>query len=61
MTQLLAAAGTDTAVYSGAEANYLVLNNGDGSFTITDTLGDEGSDTLIGIEQLQFSDGTSIL
>ncbi|WP_395173984.1 hypothetical protein [Roseibium alexandrii] len=58
---IVGGAGTDTAAYSGAEANYLVLNNGDGSFTITDTLGDEGSDTLIGIEQLQFSDGTSIL
>ncbi len=58
---IVGGAGTDTAVYSGAEANYLVLNNGDGSFTITDTVGDEGSDTLIGIEQLQFSDGTSIL
>ncbi|WP_306149733.1 MULTISPECIES: S-layer family protein [unclassified Roseibium] len=58
---IVGGAGTDTAIYSGAEANYLVLNNGDGSFTITDTVGDEGSDTLIGIEQLRFSDGTSIL
>jgi Ca2+-binding RTX toxin-like protein len=45
-------AGVDTAVYSGARAGY--------SITRTDTglsVSGEGTDTLINIERLQFSDG----
>jgi Ca2+-binding RTX toxin-like protein len=48
--------GTDIAVFSGAASDYTVTDNGDGSYTIVHS-GSEGSDTLRGIELLQFSDG----
>ena len=51
-------AGTDTAAYSGAMADYLIAQNDDGSLTVTDLAGSDGSDTLFGIEALSFSDGT---
>ena len=52
--------GTDTAVYLGLSGNYTIADNGDGTFTITDTLGDapDGVDTLIGMEFAQFADTT---
>ncbi|MEL6980706.1 MAG: calcium-binding protein, partial [Pseudomonadota bacterium] len=54
--------GTDAAVYAGAANDYLVVDNGDGTFTVTDqNTGDglnEGVDTLRDIENLTFSDGT---
>lgn len=59
--RIVGGAGIDTAFYAGAQADYTYFNNGDGSFTITANAGDEGSDILIGIEQLRFSDGTIIL
>ncbi|MDB2439626.1 hypothetical protein N9W89_13015, partial [Hellea sp.] len=49
---------TDHAVYSGVQANYTVTDNGDGTFTITDNVGTDGTDTLDNIEFLIFSDGT---
>jgi hypothetical protein len=51
--------GTDTAVFSGNLADYSQVDNGDGSWTITDLRGGspDGADTLTNIEQLQFSDG----
>lgn len=48
-------AGTDTAVYSGVRSNFTVTKTTSG-YTVTDTTGTEGSDTLVGVERLQFSD-----
>jgi len=51
-------AGTDTAVFSGNQADYTVDY---GAGTITDdnvSDGDDGTDSLTSIEQLQFADGT---
>ncbi len=51
--------GRDTATYAGTKAGYLVTRVGAG-YTVTDSNtsdGDEGIDTLAGIEVLQFADG----
>ena len=42
--------GDDTAVYSGAQANYTITNNGGGTYSITDNVGSEGTDTLTSME-----------
>jgi hypothetical protein len=58
---IIGGAGTDTAVFSGANASYLVSYN---SVTQTFTVADQrsgspdGTDTLSGVENFQFSDGT---
>lgn len=55
-----AGAGYDTAHFSGAFAGYSVIVSG-GSITVRDINpadGDEGTDTLQGVELLQFSDRT---
>ncbi len=55
--------GIDIAAYTGARSTYTVVKVGAG-YTVTDTNaadGDEGSDTLVGIERLQFSDQTIAL
>ncbi|WP_279595947.1 beta strand repeat-containing protein [Methylobacterium sp. J-059] len=54
--------GTDIALYLGAKADYTVTITA-GRVVITDNNpgdigGDEGTDTLVGIETLKFSDGT---
>ena len=55
--------GDDTAVFSGALADYAIVRNtgpaGTG-FTVTDLRGGspDGTDTVTGVEQLQFSDAT---
>ena len=51
--------GTDTAVFSGPKADYTITASGAG-WTVTDARNGspDGTDTLTGIEQLQFSDGT---
>ncbi|MDX6378291.1 MAG: hypothetical protein QOE98_2594, partial [Gaiellaceae bacterium] len=49
---------TDTAVFSGARAEYVVTANGDGSTTVDHQGGIDGVDTLWNIEQLQFADQT---
>ena len=50
--------GTDTAVYTGARSAYSITRSAS-TYTVTDSVGGrDGSDTLIGIEQLQFADGT---
>ncbi len=48
----------DTAVFSGARANYLIEENDDGSMLVRHTGGTllDGSDLLRNIEQIQFSD-----
>jgi len=56
-------AGMDTAQYSGLKSEYTVFK-GVGYYTVTDTNavnGDDGIDTLYGIEKLQFSDGFATL
>ena len=53
--------GDDTAVYSGAQANYTITDNGGGNYTITDNVGSEGTDTLISMEFARFSDRTVTL
>ena len=53
--------GDDTAIYSGAQANYTITDNGGGNYTITDNVGSEGTDTLISMEFARFSDRTVTL
>ena len=52
--------GDDTAVFSGAMSGYNISTSGN-SFIVNNTAplsnGDDGTDTLTGIETLQFSDG----
>ena len=48
--------GNDVAVFSGAWANYTIVSNGNGSYTVTDNVGNDGKDTLSSIETLRFSD-----
>ena len=55
--------GSDTAVFSGARANYSIVSNSGPAgttFTVTDLRAGspDGTDTLTGIETLQFSDAT---
>jgi Ca2+-binding RTX toxin-like protein len=45
--------GFDTAVFSGARSGYTILV-GDGFVTVA---GPEGTDTLFGVERLEFADG----
>lgn len=47
--------GYDTAVYHGAESDYLVTAV-DGGFEVADLVGDEGVDFLAGIERISFLD-----
>jgi hypothetical protein len=54
-------AGTDTAVFSGSSTEYNVMADGDRTI-ITDSVSDrDGTDELIGIEVLEFSDKTVTL
>ncbi len=57
------AAGSDIAVYSGMFANYTVVQNADGSWSIVDLRSGspDGTDTLWNIEALQFSDSLQTL
>jgi FG-GAP repeat/RTX calcium-binding nonapeptide repeat (4 copies) len=60
---LAGGSGDDTAVFSGARANYSIVGNSGPAgttFTVTDLRGGspDGTDTLTGIETLQFSDTT---
>jgi hypothetical protein len=48
--------GTDTLVLHGNRANYTVVQTAKG-YTVTDTVGTDGVDTLVGVERLQFADG----
>ncbi|MDF1798999.1 MAG: Ig-like domain-containing protein, partial [Planctomycetota bacterium] len=56
---LAGGAGTDTAVFSGLRSEYEFTANDDGTITVTDLVdGRDGTDTLDGIESLQFQDQT---
>ena len=52
----------DTAVYSGANTDYDVIRNNDGSYTVTDLRGGspDGTDTLWGIETIDFATGPDL-
>jgi len=49
-------AGIDFAAFTSNQADYTVNNNGDGTYTVTDTVGSDGTDTLSNIEFLRFAD-----
>lgn len=49
------AAGRDSAVFSSQKANYAVAKTATG-WTVNDTKGSDGSDTIANIERLQFTD-----
>lgn len=53
-------ADLDTAVYSGARADYAVTRTQAGA-TVADRRGADGSDTLVSIERLLFADGAVAL
>ncbi|WP_417709381.1 cadherin domain-containing protein [Roseibium aggregatum] len=52
-------AGTDTAIYSGNWEDYDIVQNDDGSYTITDLRTDapDGVDTVSNVETYRFADG----
>ena len=52
--QLVGGDGNDTAIYSGAYEDYSIIKN-DGYTTIKERVNQDGSDMLINIEFLQFS------
>ena len=56
--EILTAEGPDfdTAVFSGPFANYTMDTLVDGRITVTDDVGSDGTDTLLHIERVQFSD-----
>ena len=57
------AAGSDIAVYSGMFANYTVVQNSDGSWSVVDlrSFSPDGSDELWNMEFLEFSDSLQTL
>ncbi len=58
--QLNGGAGNDVAVYQGTRAQYQVTSTG-GVYTVTDTVANrDGTDTLSGVERIQFSDQTIV-
>ncbi|MCW8916435.1 MAG: FG-GAP-like repeat-containing protein [Magnetovibrio sp.] len=50
-------AGTDTLILNGAEANYKYGFASDGTLTLTDGVGTDGTDTISNVETLHFTDG----
>lgn len=48
--------GTDTSLFDGNQAQYNVVANSDGTHSVTDLLGTDGTDLLIEIEFIQFAD-----
>ncbi len=58
--ELLGRAGTDVALYAGNHADYqITFDSASNTYTVTDTVANrDGVDTLSGIENLQFADGT---
>ncbi len=49
--------GNDTAVFSGLVNDYTVSVDANGALTVTDNVGNDGTDTLTDVETLQFADG----
>ena len=54
-------ANTDVASFSGNFSRYQIVENVDGSFTVTDGNGVYGSDTLTNVELASFDDGVRTL
>ena len=50
--------GQDTAAYKSNYANYSIVQNADGSVTVTDNANFDGVDTLVNIELISFTDAT---
>ena len=48
--------GDDTVAYAGVQSDYQIVNNGDGTISITGA--NTGTDTLSGIETITFDDGS---
>lgn len=59
---IVGGSGTDVAVFSGAHGNYVIAyNSATQTFTVVDQRSSgqlDGADTLTGVENFQFSDGT---
>ena len=55
---LIGGDGNDTAVFNGNRNDYSISLNENGSVTVADKAGLNGSDTLFGVEQIQFADQT---
>jgi serralysin len=57
------ATGTDTAVYTGTFADYSIVKNSDGSWSVADLRSGspDGTDKLWNIELLQFSDSLKVV
>ena len=53
-------AGTDTALFSGAQPEYVITANADGSVTVDHQGGVDGVDTLWNVEMLQFGTATPV-
>jgi Ca2+-binding RTX toxin-like protein len=51
----------DIAIFAGAIANYTFQDNGAAGFVVTDNAGTDGIDTLLNVENLQFTDGVFTL
>ncbi|GEO16228.1 cadherin domain-containing protein [Microvirga aerophila] len=49
-------AGRDTARFAGNKQNYTIVEQPDGSFIVTDNVGDDGVDVVQNVEVLQFRD-----
>ena len=45
---------TDEVDFLGNSADYTFIRNSDGSVTVTDTVGTDGTDTLVNIESVSF-------
>src|SRR5262249_13016428 len=60
---LIGGAGSDTAIYAGLAANYQLVQNADGTWTITDLRSGspDGSDVLNGVEVVPFAETTTAL
>ena len=48
--------GTDIAIFSGNQSDYSITENSYDNYQIVDTRGIDGTDTISGIETLQFAD-----
>ena len=51
------AGGIDTATYDGARSRFVTRLNTDGSFHVQDSSASLGTDTLMAVERLRFTDG----
>lgn len=53
---LVGGTGVDSAGYAGRRADYTIASTSTG-YSVTDKVGSDGSDALIGVERLYFADG----